>query len=72
MTTRSRSISSGQSLRTGRLRVKARTVWVFAVAAAAASPSLLATETNSSSFCSNWLVDQTRRALRARPIDLAL
>lgn len=49
MTTRSRSIFSGQGLRTGRLRVKERTLWVFAAAAAAASSSSLANVASSSS-----------------------
>lgn len=42
MTTRSRSIVSGQGLRTGRLRVKARTVWLLAEATSDASSSSVA------------------------------
>lgn len=62
MTTRSRSMSSGHGLRTGRLRVKERTFCVFAAAACAASSSSLAVVTSSSSSSSNC---SSSRAVRS-------
>ena len=62
MTTRSCSMSSGQGLRTGRLRVKARTLCAFAAAACAASSSSLAVVTSSSSSNSSCSI---RRAVRS-------
>lgn len=64
MTTRSRSMSSGQGLRNGRLRVKARTLWVFAAAARAASSSSLAVVTSSSSSNSNCAISRAVRSER--------
>ena len=64
MTTRSRSIFSGQGLRAGRLRVKARTLWVFAAAALAASSSSLAVVTRSSSCNSNCSISRAVRSER--------
>jgi hypothetical protein len=67
MTTRSRSMSSGHGLRTGRLRVKARTLCAFAAAACAASSSSLAGD-----FKFQFqLLDQPRRALGTRPVQFA-
>ncbi|MGY2843585.1 hypothetical protein ACVIWU_006538 [Bradyrhizobium sp. USDA 4509] len=62
MTTRSCSMSSGQGLRTGRLRVKGRTLCVFAAAACAASSSSLAVATRSSSSSSSC---SSSRAVRS-------
>ena len=64
MTTRSRSMSSGHGLRTGRLRVKARTAWVFAAAVPAASSSSLAVVTSSSSSNSNCSISRAVRSER--------
>lgn len=64
MTTRSRSMSSGHGLRTGRLRVKGRTVWVFAAAACAASSSSVAEVTRSSSSNSNCSISRAVRSER--------
>ena len=62
MMTRSRSMSSGQGLRTGRLRVKGRTFCVFAAAACAASSFSVAVVASSSSSNSNC---SSSRAVRS-------
>src|SRR6202008_2994486 len=59
ITTRSCSMSSGQGLRTGRLRVKARTFCAFAAAACAASLARRGDEFFELQF---QLLDQPRRA----------
>ena len=61
MTMRSCSMSSGQGLRTGLLRVKARTLCAFATAACAASSSSLAAATSSSSSNSNCSISRSVR-----------
>ena len=71
ITTRSRSMSSGQGLRTGRLRVKARTFCAFAAAACAASSSSLAAVTSSSSCNSSWSISRAVRSERW-PVQFAL
>lgn len=68
MTTRSRSMSSGHGLRTGRLRMKGRTFCVFAAAACAASSSSLAVVTSSSSSNSNCSISRAVRSSAARTV----
>jgi len=58
MTTRSRTIFSGQGFRTGRLRVNARTAWVLAADACEASSSSVASATSSSSCSSIWSISR--------------
>ena len=70
MTTRSRSMSSGHGLRTGRLRVKARTFWVFA-AAALCGKLILARRGDEFFELQFQLLDQPRRALGALPVQFA-
>ena len=70
-TTRSRGRCSGNGLRAGRLRVKAATVVVLAAACSAAISSSVAVALQLLELQLH-LVEQPRRALRARAVELPL
>jgi hypothetical protein len=70
MTTRSRAILSPKGLRTGRLRSKERTIWVFCAAFAAATLSSVAERFDFLEVQFHFL-EKSGLALRTLPKDLA-